>query len=141
MVSHLLLISVIHVPCLPTSGTSSSLPISVRFKAPTHLADLPLAQIVGQFPPANSSRLRILNMFDRESRPTITESMVESADSAIESASFTTDSAADPVKIDLWILAFRSEMATNIFLEHLRTTFWDIIKIGAVLGAVLLLIE
>ena len=42
-------------------------------------------------------------MFDRESQPTIKESVVESADSSVESADSTSDSAADPVKIDLWV--------------------------------------
>ena len=37
-------------------------------------------------------------MFDRENQPTITESVVESADSAIEPPDSTTDPAADPVK-------------------------------------------
>ena len=44
-------------------------------------------------------------MFNRESRPTFTESVVESADPAVESADSTTDSAADPVKIGLWVRA------------------------------------
>ena len=46
-------------------------------------------------------------MFNRESQLTTTESVVESADSAVESADCTTESAADPVKIGLWVLAFR----------------------------------
>ena len=46
-------------------------------------------------------------MFDRESRPTITELVVESANSAVESADCTTESAADPVKIGLRVRAFR----------------------------------
>ena len=32
--------------------------------------------IVGQFPSADSRELKILNMFDRGSRPTITESVI-----------------------------------------------------------------
>ena len=39
--------------------------------------------IVGLFPLADSSGLRISNMFDRESMLTITESVEESADSAV----------------------------------------------------------
>ena len=46
-------------------------------------------------------------MFDRESRPTITESVVESADATVELADPTTDSAADPVKLGLWLRALR----------------------------------
>ena len=45
-------------------------------------------------------------MFDRDSRPTITELVVQSADSGIESADCTTDSIADPVKIGLFVRAF-----------------------------------
>ena len=44
-------------------------------------------------------------MFNMVSQPTITESMVELADFAVESADSTTDSAADPVKIGLWVWA------------------------------------
>ena len=44
-----------------------------------------------------TSGFRILYMFNEESLPTITESVVESADSAVELADSTTDSAADPV--------------------------------------------
>ena len=44
--------------------------------------------IVGRLQSADSSGFKILNMFDRESRPTITESVVESADSAVESADY-----------------------------------------------------
>ena len=46
-------------------------------------------------------------MFDMESRPTIVKSVVESADSGIESADPTTDSAIIPLKIGLWVWAFR----------------------------------
>ena len=41
-------------------------------------------------------------MFNMESRPSITESVVESADSAVKSTDSTTDSAVDPVKIGLY---------------------------------------
>ena len=51
-------------------------------------------------------------MFNTGSRLTITKSVVESdvsglelADSVVESADSTTDSAADPVKISLWVQA------------------------------------
>ena len=44
--------------------------------------------IVGRLPSADSRGFKILNMFDRASRPTITESVVESADSAVESADY-----------------------------------------------------
>ena len=36
----------------------------------------------------HGAHFKILNMFDRDSRPTITESVVESADSAVESADY-----------------------------------------------------
>ena len=45
-------------------------------------------------------------MFDRVSRPTITESVEESADPAVESPDSTTDSAKNPLKIGLWVRAF-----------------------------------
>ena len=44
--------------------------------------------IVGRFLSADSRGFKILNMFDRASRPTLTESVVESADSAVESADY-----------------------------------------------------
>ena len=62
--------------------------------------------IVGQFPSADSIGSRILNMFNRESRPFFPESVVESTDSVVESADSTADLTADPVKITLWVRAF-----------------------------------
>ena len=41
--------------------------------------------------------------------------MVESADSTVESADSTTDSAADPVKIGLWVRAFKALTYTSTF--------------------------
>ena len=46
-------------------------------------------------------------MFNRESQLTITESVVESADSTAELVHSITNSAADPVKIGLWVQAFK----------------------------------
>ena len=57
--------------------------------------------IVDRFPSADSRGFNILNMFDRASRPTFTESAVESAKSGIESADSgieSADSTADSVK-------------------------------------------
>ena len=48
-------------------------------------------------------------MFDIDSGPTIIKSVVESADSGIESADSTTDYAQNPLKIGLWVRAFRME--------------------------------
>ena len=45
-------------------------------------------------------------MFNMESQPTVTELVVELVDSTGESADSTTDSAADPLKIGLWVRAF-----------------------------------
>ena len=45
-------------------------------------------------------------MFDMESRPTNVKSVVESADSGIESADSTADFAIIPLKIGLWVWAF-----------------------------------
>ena len=43
----------------------------------------------------------------------MTESLVESADSGIESADFTADSAENPLKIGLWVRAFTVGERTN----------------------------
>ena len=63
---------------------------------------------------ADSRGFIILNIIDQVSRPTITESVVESADYAVESADCTADSSEDPVKIGLWVRAFTVE------LKHLQ---------------------
>ena len=56
----------------------------------------------GQFP---VGRLEILSMFDMESRPTIVKSALESADSGIESAHSTADSAVNrPVGTGLTLI-------------------------------------
>ena len=47
-------------------------------------------------------------MFDIDSRPTIVKSVVESADSGIESADSTADSAVNPLRIGLYARALRS---------------------------------
>ena len=66
-----------------------------------------LTAIVGQLPLADSSGFRILNMFNTDSRLTISESVVESDDSAVESADYMTDYmadfTADSMKIVVWI--------------------------------------
>ena len=46
-------------------------------------------------------------MFDMESRPTIVKSVVESADSGIESDDSTADSATNPMRIGLWVGALK----------------------------------
>ena len=60
-------------------------------------------RIVGRFLSGDSSTFRILNMFNMDSQPTITESVVESANSAIESADSMADFTADPQKIGVWV--------------------------------------
>ena len=45
-------------------------------------------------------------MFDRGSRPSIIELVIQSADSGIESADSTADSATNPLKIGRWVWAF-----------------------------------
>ena len=52
-------------------------------------------------------------MFDMDSRPTIVKSVVESADSGIESADSTTDSAINPLRIGLWVWGLSLE-APNV---------------------------
>ena len=61
---------------------------------------------------ADSSGIRILNMFNRESRTTITELVVELANS-------TTNSPADPVKIGLWV---RGLKGTSNYLAEFEKT-------------------
>ena len=68
---------------------------------------LPTA-IVSQFPSVDSSGFRILNMFNTASRPTITEFVVEMANSARESAdsmaNFTADPPACVYEPSVWLL-------------------------------------
>ena len=81
--------------------------MGLSLKAHTHLPICSrLTPFICQFPLADSSGSRILNMYDRGSLPIITELVVESADSVIGSADSTTDFTADPVKIGLWVWAF-----------------------------------
>ena len=72
----------------------------------------PLMAIVSRLESADWVGVDILNMFNTGSQPTITKSVVESADSGIESADSTTDSAANCLKIGLLIRAF------TLVLEH-----------------------
>ena len=58
-------------------------------KAHTHYSDLESADLID---------VKILNMFDTGSQPTITKSAVVSADSGLESADSTTDSP----KVGMW---------------------------------------
>ena len=88
-------------------GPCSLLATTVEFSSvlrpiPTRPICRRLTPIVGQQEPADSSGFRILNMFNMDSRPTITEPVVESDDSIPESA----DSAENPLKIGLWVRAF-----------------------------------
>ena len=46
-------------------------------------------------------------MFDRGSWPTITESVVQSADSVVQLADSTADSSSDLARIGVWVLAVR----------------------------------
>ena len=49
-----------------------------------------------------------LSILNTDSRLTISESVVESDDSAVESADYMADFTADSMKIVVWICAFRS---------------------------------
>ena len=71
---------------LPGFITKDSL-ICLR-AVPTGLISRRPTPIVGRFPSADSRGFKILNMFDRASQQTITESVAESADSAVESADY-----------------------------------------------------
>ena len=79
---------------------------------PTELICSPQTAIGGRLESADWIGVDILNMCNTGSRPTITKSVVESADSGIESADSTTDSAANPLKIGLLVRAF------ILVLEH-----------------------
>ena len=63
----------------------------------------------GRFLSADSRGCKILNMFDRASRPTATESVVESANSTAESAE-----SENPVKIGLLVRALSMVMTFQI---------------------------
>ena len=67
-------------------------------------------------------------MFDRVSRTTITELVVESADSAVESADSMADSSDDPVKIGLWVRAFRKVVL--FLLEHIHPEYLEVLGQG-----------
>ena len=62
---------------------------------------------------ADSNRFRISNMFDMDSQLTIVKLVLELANSEIESADSTADSAANPLRISLWVQAFRESVANN----------------------------
>ena len=69
---------------------------------PTRPIWSPPTAIVGRLESADWVGVKILNIFDMESRPTV----VKSANSGIELADSTTDSAIIPLKIGLWVWAF-----------------------------------
>ena len=94
-----------------------SVPVHIwSFKAHTYLATQSIA-IVGRLALADCSKFKILEMFDIGSQPTITESVLELADSVLESADSTADSTADLVKTSLWVLAFSYDMALHTTLQ------------------------
>ena len=74
---------------------------------PTRAISRRLTPIVGRQESANSRGFKILNMFDRASRPTIIKSAIESPDGAVKLADSMADSSADPVKIGLWVRPLR----------------------------------
>ena len=53
-------------------------------------------------------------MFDIESRPTIVKSVVELADYGIKSADSTADSAANPLRIGLWVRALSLQIQSFV---------------------------
>ena len=61
--------------------------------------------IVGQFPSADSGGFRILNVFNTESRLTITESVGQLANSVVPSADSIADPSSDLDRIGVWVLA------------------------------------
>ena len=82
--------------------------LGLILKAHTHWTDLQSAD-GNSLESTEWIGLEILNMFNTGSRMTITKSMVELADSGIELADSITYSVAKPLKIGLWIRAFRLE--------------------------------
>ena len=75
---------------------------------------------------ADSRGFKILNMFNEASQLTITESAVESADYWIESANSTADSAANTLKIGLWVRAFSGSIRnlnTKLALSQLEIDY------------------
>ena len=64
------------------------IPVVLLRAVPTGPISRRPTRIVGRLQSADSSGFKILNMFDRESRPTMRDSAVESADSAVQSADY-----------------------------------------------------
>ena len=77
-------------------------------------------------------------MFDRESRPTITELVAESADSSTESADFTTDSARNLARIGVWVRAFTFTSCRTIYQLSTVIIIFPLVIIGNVVIRVLL---
>ena len=63
--------------------------------------------IIGRFPSADWIGVQILNMFNTGSQSTGMKSVVESADSGLESADYSADSKTDSSKVSLWVRAFK----------------------------------
>ena len=61
-------------------------------------------------------------MFDMENRPTVVKSVVESADSGIESADSIADSAIIPLKIGLWVWALSNDINSACAPVHPQVT-------------------
>ena len=74
-------------------------PIGLICRLPTPL----VVQLLSE----DSNGFRILNMFNRESRPIITEGVVESGDSAVELADSITDSSPKLARISVRVRASR----------------------------------
>ena len=72
--------------------------------------------IVPRLPSVNSRGFKLLNMFDRGSRTTMTELLVYS----IPELDSTTDSATNHLKIGRWVWAFTSRpvVITNFYVRH-----------------------
>ena len=95
----------------------------MSLKARTHLADMLWANRNSwSISMADSSGLRILNIFNRGSQLTIIEPVVDIADSMVESAESTANFTANPVKIGLWVRAFRDKVNTHKGLRSTQAT-------------------
>ena len=63
-------------------------------------------------------------MFDMESQSTTVKLVVESADSGIEAANSTADSAIIPLKIGLWVWALMLMWAAPITADRWHCSLW-----------------
>ena len=80
-----------------------------KYSARAHSADFPLADHNSwPIPVGRFQSVQNIKHFNRESRPIITESVVESADSTTGSADSTSDSSPNLARICVWVGPLKS---------------------------------